>query len=450
MDTYNYAGISNKSSDGYDDADVYELTPMPADYLMLYFPHPEWGDRTGNYTQDVRSNDLSNWKEWPFEVKTEKGGRQIELIWPNISSVPGGYELKIVDIDGGGKEIDPRQTSSYVYTSGEIRHFLLSVRKTTSWDVNGDDSIDILDLALIGQRFGEEVEEGGFIEEDVNGDGMVDISDLILVARHFGEGTIKAIASLSEIVALSGKEANVRMDVRNKIGIQGTRLLQVDIIAEQVKDLYGVQFDLLFDPKVLKVVGIQPGDILAKDGASTYWNVAETDNKTGKVIGATYVRKATKKGVNASGTLATVTFDVKNVDPSDETMLNLGNIKLADADAHLFKVNTSGALLNWEKLLVPEKIRLLQNYPNPFNPDTWIPYQLNKDAEVIVKVYSINGQLIRTLDLGRKPAGFYMSKERAAHWDGRNEAGESVSSDIYFYQIQAGNFTTTRKMIVVK
>ena len=98
----------------------------------------------------------------------------------------------------------------------------------------------------------------------------------------------------------------------------------------------------------------------------------------------------------------------------------------------------------------PEKNALLQNYPNPFNPDTWIPYQLSEDSHLIIKIHAATGQLIRTLDLGHKSAGFYANRERAAHWDGRNEVGEQVASGIYFYSIKAGTFTGTGKMTVAR
>ncbi|MBM3236940.1 T9SS type A sorting domain-containing protein [Candidatus Poribacteria bacterium] len=99
---------------------------------------------------------------------------------------------------------------------------------------------------------------------------------------------------------------------------------------------------------------------------------------------------------------------------------------------------------------VPKSSKLLQNYSNPFNPDTWIPYQLSEDADVTIKIYNVNGQLVRTLDLGHKQAGFYLSKGQAAYWDGKNEAGEALSSGVYFYQLQAGDFTATGKMLMVK
>ena len=93
---------------------------------------------------------------------------------------------------------------------------------------------------------------------------------------------------------------------------------------------------------------------------------------------------------------------------------------------------------------------LLPNYPNPFNPETWIPYQLSEDSEVVIKIYSVRGELVRELQLGHKSAGQYLNREKSAYWDGRNTTGERVSSGVYFYSIQAGKFTATRRMIVVQ
>ena len=93
---------------------------------------------------------------------------------------------------------------------------------------------------------------------------------------------------------------------------------------------------------------------------------------------------------------------------------------------------------------------LLANYPNPFNPETWIPYQLSTSADVSVSIYSVNGRLVRRLDLGHQSAGVYRSRGRAAYWDGRNAFGERVASGLYFYTLTAGDFTATRKMLIRK
>jgi hypothetical protein len=98
----------------------------------------------------------------------------------------------------------------------------------------------------------------------------------------------------------------------------------------------------------------------------------------------------------------------------------------------------------------PEQTSLLPNYPNPFNPETWIPYQLAKPADVSISIYAADGRLVRTLALGHQPVGIYESRSRAAYWDGRNTLGEPVASGVYFYTLTADDFTATRKMLIRK
>ena len=93
---------------------------------------------------------------------------------------------------------------------------------------------------------------------------------------------------------------------------------------------------------------------------------------------------------------------------------------------------------------------LLANFPNPFNPETWIPYQLAKSTEVTITIYTVNGQIVRTLALGHQFAGIYQTRSRAAYWDGRNTFGEPVASGVYFYTLTADNFSATRKMLIRK
>jgi len=101
--------------------------------------------------------------------------------------------------------------------------------------------------------------------------------------------------------------------------------------------------------------------------------------------------------------------------------------------------------------IIPSHSSLLQNYPNPFNPVTWIPYSLKDSSDFVnIKIYNSSGQLIRTLDLGRRDAGVYASQSKAAYWDGKNEVGEEVASGTYFYSIKAGDFSAIRKMLVKK
>ena len=97
-----------------------------------------------------------------------------------------------------------------------------------------------------------------------------------------------------------------------------------------------------------------------------------------------------------------------------------------------------------------KRTALLQNFPNPFNPETWIPYTLADDADVSVRIYDIQGKLVRQLEVGQQPGGSYLSRKTAAYWNGKDRLGESVSSGIYFYTLKADAFSETRRMVILK
>lgn len=87
----------------------------------------------------------------------------------------------------------------------------------------------------------------------------------------------------------------------------------------------------------------------------------------------------------------------------------------------------------------PASFHLEQNYPNPFNPSTTIRYQLPKAARVSLKVYNLLGQLVAALVDEEKQAGYYQIQ-----WSTQLPAG------IYFYQLHAGEFTETKKLLLIR
>ena len=99
---------------------------------------------------------------------------------------------------------------------------------------------------------------------------------------------------------------------------------------------------------------------------------------------------------------------------------------------------------------IPAETELLTNYPNPFNPETWIPYRLAEDAFVTLTIYDGAGQVVRALAVGHRVAAFYESRSKAIYWDGRNDVGEGVASGVYFYTLTAGDFSATRRMVILK
>jgi hypothetical protein len=99
---------------------------------------------------------------------------------------------------------------------------------------------------------------------------------------------------------------------------------------------------------------------------------------------------------------------------------------------------------------IPTETCLLPNYPNPFNPETWIPYDLAKNAKVLIRIYNIEGKLVRQLDLGVQKAGRYLDRNKAVYWDGKDKFGDLVSSGLYFYILKADTFQAIRRMVLLK
>ena len=100
--------------------------------------------------------------------------------------------------------------------------------------------------------------------------------------------------------------------------------------------------------------------------------------------------------------------------------------------------------------LAPSATGLLPNYPNPFNPETWIPFELAEESDVVVRVYGMDGGLVRTLELGRLAVGEYRERSSAAYWDGRNDLGEAAAGGVYVVELAAGEYRETRRLVVSK
>ena len=156
---------------------------------------------------------------------------------------------------------------------------------------------------------------------------------------------------------------------------------------------------------------------------------------------------------NTTG-LAPSTVETEWVDPATIEAW-IAQARLEDDGSLVFKQGIE-FLENLLASLIPKETALLHNYPNPFNPETWIPYQLAESVEVALTIYDANGEMVRYLALGHQAAGMYLSRSRAAYWDGRNQVGEFVASGLYFYTLTvrsetgADEFTATRRMLILK
>jgi len=294
-------------------------------------------------------------------------------------------------------------------------------------DVNGDGNVRsndaILALRISSGLMVPTAEQAQ--AADMSGDGNVRSNDAILILRQAAGLT----APGAEITARSSGQISVTL--AEAYGVAGEKVT-VPVKVDSVYGLAGGDISISYDQAVLRVADISsdPHMLLAS-------NVKEP--------GIVRISFASNDGLD-NETLAEIEFDVLADDTSPLTF-RMADLYGPDA-LPLNSRSISKEFRSWA--IPPEESKLLQNFPNPFNPETWIPYQLKDAGEVTIRIYNTAGEQVRALDLGYKSPGLYVSQDRAAYWDGRNNFGTSVASGVYFYSIQTGDLAAVRKLIVLK
>lgn len=178
------------------------------------------------------------------------------------------------------------------------------------------------------------------------------------------------------------------------------------------------------------------------DGYEVYY---KTTGSPAKISGGTLVSDTTwvHWGYTISSTGTNHTYYIKAVDTQGKVS-NLSNGISAITQAVSQGGSKSTAETEKENEVI-EKYALYQNYPNPFNPLTQIRFDLPAPDYLELKIYNIQGQLIKTL-----LQGLYTAGQHRVEWDGSSDYGIKVASGIYFYSLTAGSFKQTRKMLLVE
>ena len=260
---------------------------------------------------------------------------------------------------------------------------------------------------------------------DMNGDGKVASNDAILILR----AAAGLAAPGKDIIASIG--AAITISLAEVHGVAGESVI-VPVKVDNAGRLAGGDICIAYDRSVLRAVNVVcDSDILLVKNIDEFGKMRIAFASSNRL---------------SDNTLAKIHFDILS---DDVSLLRFEAADLYQPDASPIKSKTlDGKFVSWA--VPPKHSALLQNFPNPFNPDTWIPYQLKESGEVAIQIFSIPGEVIREIKLGYKPAGLYVTRDRAAYWDGRNEAGEKAASGIYFYTIKAGEFIAIKKMILMK
>jgi hypothetical protein len=413
---------------------------------------------SGNYAYVTdatvfRVMDVSNPGK-PFEIGLYDTKSYIDQVFVSGNYAYIGVEdsIKIIDIsdpkhptevgfyDTPSEAKDICVSNGYAYVAGrESGLYILKLTIPISClkgDVNGDGSIKsndaILALRISAGLITPTVEQ--ICSADMNNDGSVKANDAILILRKVAglEAPPKnLIADRNISVSFLVSPSNEEGTKSEAHGLKG-ETITVPITVDNIDILSSGDMSISYDSKVLRAI-----DVLSSDGLLMADNVSQPG-----------LIRISFAGVDRldDGKLAEIKFEVLTDDVSPLTF-KIAELYGTDA-LPLNSKFTNKQFRSWA--VAPERSALLQNYPNPFNPETWIPYQLHESGEVVIRIHNVTGELVRELRLGYKPAGIYTNQDRSAYWDGRNEAGERVSSGVYFYNIQAGNYNAIMKMIISK
>ncbi len=163
--------------------------------------------------------------------------------------------------------------------------------------------------------------------------------------------------------------------------------------------------------------------------------------------------EAILSGESGSGWFAWAVAGGGDIDGDRKADLVIGALKVDQNRGYKTYIYTTKSPSNQMEIsssLLPSTFHLGQNYPNPFNPLTTISFQIpdvgnQQSVPTTLKIYNINGQVIRTLIDERKEPGSYL-----VSWDGRNDSGKEVSSGVYFYRLLAEGFSDSKKMTLIR
>ena len=299
------------------------------------------------------------------------------------------------------------------------------------WDVNDDGTVGILDLVAVASELGRVIDGVVFGQNpDVNRDGLVNVSDLVAVGTRFGEviDSRAAPERASAPVSATIKFENARF--------VGNRLL-LDLMVDTAVPLAG--YHIRVAPAGL--LKIDPNS--SEDDVFHLKGVAQSGTLVGTKIGVEHPWRGRVR-------LGILELDMNN---SIDSLRPPNSTVSVDA-AHFVSVDGQYLRFDVEPFFMdklhPPRTEVLPNYPNPFNPETWIPFQLHKDAHVRITIYDVLGREVRGFDLGYLSAGYYITRERAVYWAGRNNVNERVASGTYYYNLEAGDFVDTHRMVVLK
>jgi hypothetical protein len=354
---------------------------------------------------------------------------------PGVDGISGAGTLATVYFRAVGGEADIATVTldsvQFSHALAEpIRAYVAADRVTLSFDClpgdsTGDGILDVVDVTKVERIVARLDDVPPSACPDANQDGATNVLDVTSTERLVvGLPAVAPAPQASRIPAISVSTVSDRGDIVTlRVVVRGV-----------LHDVDAASFDLIYPAADYELLALSPlgwgSDVSRLDN--------DAPGRAIRVLNAPGVG-----GVSLVGAVAEIALRRRAQDANSPIELH----------AHIGDTAGRSLLLrsfSIPMMRVPTVTAALPNFPNPFNPETWIPFDLAESSDVVIRVYGIDGTLVRTLDLGALPAGSYAERSSAAYWDGRNDIGEPVAGGVYHYEIRAGAYRATRRMVILK
>ena len=237
-----------------------------------------------------------------------------------------------------------------------------------------------------------------------------------------------------------GPNAFANLELKRADGVQEEEgILRLHMTVAQTENLRGYGFVLHYDAARYEFVEAKEidGGLLHTGSGQKPLFVSANRSQGQVAVGA---MKVDGEAANGDGKLVEFTFKTAEAPlPAD---FRIAEGVLVDLDGNIDEV-LNVEIGNLKPM--PERFGVSQNAPNPFNPTTTISYQLPDPAHVRMDIYNLLGQRVRTLIDTPMEAGYF-----SVEWDGKDQVGRQVATGIYLYRLQAGDFSQTLRMMLLK
>ena len=290
---------------------------------------------------------------------------------------------------------------------------------------------------------------------DANGDGIINQVDVLPIGLNWGRTHSLQLnkSSASEPLGANVSSVVIAASIRpvSPATVSGSVNTEFDVYVEvqNVTNLFGVSFVLNFNKTYINALSESVESFIGSDLVF----VGQHDNGAG-TVGIGISRKAGQGGVSGTGNVAKVHFKVVQAVTQDTPVeFTLNSVEANDPSGlpiSLIPGTTTTILIQSGTGVdidtsFPTNFELLQSYPNPFNPETTISYSIPEQSHVTMEIYNITGKRIVTLKDAQENAGNY-----SIRWNGRDDFGRPVSGGVYLCRFQAGTYSQTIRMLLMK